>query len=610
VIGVGGGNVDAIRTDERSPLRRFLGRYTPPFYGAYALGILALLATNWINVLIPEQVRTVIDAIHAGHDGDDWRSVIVFMLGLAFAVIATRTLSRVLFFNPGRTVEFRLKNDYLGHLLQMGPAFFQRLGVGELLSRGTNDIMAVRSIIGYATLQLFNVTIALGMTIERMIAIDATMTWTCLAPFALGIVILRHGIRLLLVRYREAQKQLAELSDAILESYAGAPIIQSFNATAPFEERVQELNDAYVENYRKMAVIRSFHLPAVAVVGSACLAIVLLMGGSRVVEGALTLGDIAAYAAYIGIIVAALNSTGWVINSIQRGLVSLQRVYDVLDSPVDLPEAEGASGEDASDFEAITETPYLRVMNASFRHPDTDPEAPPTLANISFDVPPGSRIGVFGPTGSGKSTLLRLLARLPPPEPGMIFVNETDLVTIPDAELRRTLTLVPQRAYLFSRTVRENIALDDLPAEIDDQRVKEVVRIADLETDVEALVDGLETIVGERGVTLSGGQRQRVALARALYRPRPLILLDDVLSAVDRTTEKRLLANLGATTDDFTAIVTSHRISAIAASDLILVLDGGRIVERGTHQALIETDGIYARTWRQQLSDEAEKTDG
>ena len=596
--------MDASRPDQRSPLARFLKRYTPPFFGSYPLGILALLATNWINVLIPQQVRTVIDAIHTGQEATEWRDILVFMFGLAIAVIATRTLSRVLFFNPGRTVEFRLKNDYLAHLLQMGPAFFQRLGVGELLSRGTNDMMSVRSIIGYATLQLFNVTIALAMTLERMIAIDATMTWTCIVPFAVGIVVLRHGIRVLLVRYREAQRQLAELSNAILESYAGAPVIQSFNATSSFEERVQRLNDDYVDNYREMAVVRSFHLPAVGVVGSACLAILLLMGGQRVVDGALTLGDIAAYAAYIGIIVAALNSTGWVINSIQRGLVSLQRVYDVLDSPRDLPEAGGA----ATPSE-ITGPPRLRLVRASFRHPDTDDEAPSALADITFDVQPGQRVGVFGPTGSGKSTLLRLIARLNPPEAGTIFLGDTDLLDVPDEELRRTLTLVPQRAYLFSRTVRENIALDDLPTEIDDARVDEVVRIADLEPDVAALVDGLETIVGERGVTLSGGQRQRVALARALYQPRPLILLDDVLSAVDRTTEKRLLNNLGAHTVPFTPLLTSHRISALAACDLIVVLDRGRIVEQGVHDALITTDGIYARTWRQQLSEEAEGRD-
>ncbi len=597
--------MDASRTEQRAPLYRFLRRYTPPFIGWYTLGILALLATNWINVLIPEQVRTVIDAVHAGQSPPDWQGVLVFMFGLGIAVILTRTLSRVLFFNPGRTVEFRLKNDYLGHLLQMGPDFFQRLGVGELLSRGTNDMMSVRSIIGYAMLQLFNVTIALVMTLDRMIAIDATMTWTCLVPFTLGIVILRHGIRLLLVRYREAQKQLADLSNAIMESYSGAPVIQSFNAATSFEAQMQERNDAYVENHRKMAIIRSFHLPAVAVIGSACLAIVLVMGGERVLEGTLTLGDIAAYAAYIGIIVAALNSTGWVINSIQRGLVSLQRVYDVLDTPMDLPDTlEGT--DTSSDFSV----PHLRVVDASFRHPDAEPGSPPALSGISFEAPPGSRIGIFGPTGSGKSTLLRLLTRLNPPVPGTVFLNDTDLVTLPDTTLRRLLTLVPQRAYLFSRTVRENIALDDLPEDIDDARVRDVVKTADLETDLRVLKDGLETLVGERGVTLSGGQRQRVALARALYHPRPLILLDDVLSAVDRTTEERLLANLGTHMTGSTTIVASHRISTIAESDLILVLDSGRIVERGTHLELLALDGIYATTLQQQLSEQVEDADG
>ena len=587
--------------DRPSPIPRFLRRHALRYLRIYCIGIAALLATNYITVLIPQFVQETIDAIGARPETGEWAHGTYFIMGLAILLIITRTFSRILFFNPGRTIEFRLKNDYYHHILRMGPSFFQRFNTGELISRGTNDMTSVRSIVGYATLQLFNVTIALTLTLYKMIQINGRLTLYCVLPFVLAVIILRRGIQLLLERYRLAQQQLATLSDTVIESYAGFAVLQGFNATPTFQSRFDTRNTAYVHNFIQMARIRSFYLPIVGVIGSGCLAIVIYYGGQLAINGEMTLGEIAAYAAYIGIVVAALNSTGWVINSIQRGMVSLGRVYEILDTPPELEEQE-TPPEDTS-----TLHPHLEVKGLSYRYPDAGHEQPEALSDIHCNVPAGNTLGIFGPTGSGKTTLLTCISRLIPPQSGSVFFGGKDLNDLSHALLRQELAMVPQDAYLFGRTVRENIAFSDLEPEIDDEQVLKAIEFACLQSDMESLPDGLNTVVGERGVTLSGGQRQRIALARARYRSFSVLILDDVLAAVDHRTEKKIIENIRSQTMGRTTLIASHRISALVHADEILVMDQGRVVDRGTHEELISRPGMYAEIWQYQQDEKQEE---
>jgi ATP-binding cassette subfamily B protein len=567
------------------------------------VGAAFLLLTNAINAAIPELVQRTIDAVGERQALGDWVLFPVLVGVMALAVIVTRTLSRILFFNPGRTVEFRLKNDFFRKLLRMPPAFFAQYGTGELISRGTNDMTSVRSIIGFASLQLFNVVVAITFTVAQMLRIDATLTLMCAAPFVAGVFVMRLGIRALLVRFRKAQDQIAKLSDTILEAYSGVNVVQAFCAHREFDRRFDERNEAFVDTFREMALIRAFALPVVVVIGSTCLVLLLVRGGARVIEGDLTLGQVAAYASYLGMLVSSLQSTGWVINSIQRGLVSLDRVYDVLDAPMP-PEAVGADDERlGSDGRVSLHARDLTVRYPDPVHPDQFREV---LSQIRLAVPPGGTLGVFGPTGSGKSTLVSSIVRILYPPPGTVFWDERDVLEIPSRPLRGAIAVVPQDAYLFSRSLRENIGFSDVAKEIDEARLNAAVKAACLEEDIARFPQGLDTPVGERGVTLSGGQRQRVALARAFYRDFSVLVLDDVLSAVDHNTERRLIDAIRARASTTTTVIVSHRISALVDADWVVVLEGGRISLQGTHAELIAQPGVYRDTWDYQVS----RTDG
>lgn len=579
---------------------RFLKGYARRYIPVYALGLTALVATNYINVLIPEYIQTAIDALDANAGHRKVQIAAWSLGGLAFVVVLTRTMSRILFFNPGRTIEFRLKNAYFEHVMRLPLKFFQEWTSGDVISRGTNDMMYVRTIIGYATLQLLNVCIALSMALYKMASIDVFLTLSCTLPLVVGMVILRRGVKLLIAQFRMAQEELSKLSTSILDSYSGAPIIQSLRAEATFDSRVREQNNTYIKIFESSAMIRAFYLPIVSVAGSSCLAILLLYGGKQVIEGDFTIGEIAAYASYIGIVVASLTSSGWMISAIQRGLVSLERVYEVFDVPTIIPDTQNAPPQPPAPSSPVS----LKANGLSFRYEGEHAERF-ELSGIDFDLKPGQTLGLFGATGSGKSSLLSILAGIHPIPADSLFVDGEDVSTLDDATLRRKVALVPQNAYLFSRTLRENIGFADLRTHIREEKIQQATELACLTHDLEALTDGIDTLVGERGVTLSGGQRQRVALARAFYRDFGLLLLDDVLSAVDHNTEKALIEGIRQRTDSFTTVIASHRLSALIHSNEILVLDAGKVIARGSHEDLIAMPGPYREAWEREEAGEA-----
>ena len=566
----------------------------------YAVGLTALLATNYINVMIPQYIQEAIDALERNSPHREIEALALALAGLASVVIVTRTLSRILFFNPGRTIEFRLKNQYFYHVMRLPLARFQDWTSGDLISRGTNDMNYVRSVIGFATLQILNLTMALSLALYQMLILDWRLTLFCAVPLAVGLILLRQGIRKLLIRFREGQNQLSELSTTVINAYTGAAVIQSLQAEGTFDERVSSQNEAYVDTFLSMARLSAFALPLVQVAGSSCLAILLYFGGIRAAEGNLTVGEIAAYASYLGIVVTGLTSSGWMLNALQRGLASLDRVYEVLDLEESLPNRDREP--------PVPEgKPYSPVaiqakgINFRFEGSDTNDFS---LEDINFELEPGQTLGLFGPTGSGKSTLLSLIAGLHPISEGELHIDGDSIKSLEDVTLRKKVAFVPQNAFLFSRTVRENVGFSSHRSSIEDKRVALALELACFTADVEALGQGLDTVVGERGVTLSGGQRQRVALARAFYRDFGLLLLDDVLSAVDHNTERQLVENIHERTSSFTSIIASHRISAFRYAQEILVLENGRVTARGTHEQLVRTPGPYRDAWKLEESQE------
>lgn len=611
---------------------RFLTRYARPYIPQYALGVGFIFATNYAVVRIPTLIGGALNVLEeAGPAGlADSRALALELMAWATALVVIRTLSRVLFFNPGREIEYRVGNDLFGHLLTLQRPFFVRHKVGELASIAANDTQSVRLLVGFAGLQVCNVAVAVPMHLFQMFRTDVVLTLWCVVPILVGGIYMRWTVQRFYSMVRHSLEVLARLSDRILETYAGLGCVRAHGAEDAAIERFEERNRAYLDLMMGIAAIRSFSMPVLAFSGLFATGLVLWVGGDRVIDDELAVGDLATFTALLMSLAATLMSLAWVLAAVSRGAVALQRVDGVLETSPDLPEVTDA------EFRLRT-PPRLELRGLTFTHAGADE---PAIAGIDALVEPGHTLGIFGRTGCGKTTLIELLSRLHTPPEGSVLVDGHDVRAISIDALRQGMAVVPQDPFLFSTSLRDNVRLAgertghlltedardttvakggrppaaDAPPDADsvrDPRLDEVLAQASLEDDIASLPDGLSTVVGERGVMLSGGQRQRTALARALYRRPTLLLLDDVLSAVDQRTEARLveairgLGGADAARATPTTVIVSHRTSVLEHADEILVLDHGRVVERGTHAQLLARGGFYADAHRHQTEEGA-----
>jgi ATP-binding cassette subfamily B protein len=576
----------------------FARRYAARYGMSYLIGLLFLVATNWLTLEIPRLQKEIFDELAGLRRPDQVHRAALLIAAAAALVIVVRTLSRVLFFNPGRTIEFRMRNDMLTRLLGMSPRFYQRANLGDLMARATDDATYVRSLAGFSLIMTLNMILAAGLSVWRMVQTDAWLTLWCVLPMVASLIALRHGVFRTFEMLHEGQKALGALSDTVLETYKGIQTVQGATAEDAFLRRFDQSNERYTRMHLQVLVVRTFLLPVVAVTGNLCIFLLLFIGGRHVVEGTMTLGDIAAYASYVGVLVGALSSAGWVVGVLQRGYVSLRRVWDVLSLTPDLQRG-------SQPLPPATGGLHVHVQRLRHVHEDAvqaDGTERAALRDLSFDLPAGHVLGIHGPVGSGKSTLVTVLARLTNVPRGAVFLDGVDLCDVAADDLRKAVAVVPQEAFLFSRSIRDNVAFQDRAEDVDEARVWQAVRRARLEDEILRFPEGLDTVVGERGMTLSGGQRQRVQLARAFYRGFRLLVLDDVLSAVDHGTESALLDVLREEirARGTTAIIVSHRLSALALADEVIVLDEGQVVERGTPAELAAAGGLYARVWQAQ----------
>ena len=586
---------------------RFLARYAGRNVPQYALGALMLLATNWVVVRIPAIVGDTLNVLEAGGQAaaSNARDLALELVVLGVVVIFVRSLSRVLFFNPGREIEFRLGLDLFGHLLSLQRPFYMKNKVGELVSIASNDLMSVRLLVGFAGLQVCNVAVAIPMHLIQLWSTDAVLTAWVLAPVLVGAAYMRWTVKRFFGMVREGMVMLARLSDRVLEAYSGIGTIRAHATEEAALRRFEERNSAYLDLQLRIARVRAFGMPVLAFSGLVGTGIVLWVGGNRVVEGQMQVGHLATFTALLMSMVAILTSLAWVLAAVSRGIVSLRRVDGVLQTEDGLP--------DAREQLSVDTPPRLELRELQFTYPDGDE---PALEGLSAVVEPGHTLGIFGKTGSGKTTLVNVLSRVQTPPAGSVLLDGVDVTAVELAELREVMAVVPQSPFLFSTSLRENVRLSGSnpyrarEEKVDDPRLDTVLAAVALDDDVGQLPEGLDTVVGERGVMLSGGQRQRTALARALYRARPLLLLDDVLSAVDQGTEVRMveaIRNLrGGVAGERapTTVIVSHRTSVLEHADEILVLGGGRVIERGTHAELLAAGGEYAETHQHQGGDE------
>ena len=564
-------------------LWRFTAQYAWPHRWAFAAGAVCLLATNWLTVTIPIVLGEGIDALTAGGGVAD--SVIQIAL-MGCAVIVVRTLSRVLFFNPGRDMEYQLRRDLFDHLLRLQPRFYASNRTGDIVSRASNDISWTRAMVGFGLMQVVNTTVAVSMTGWRMVGISMELTLAALVPIFLALGTVHLMLEKLFDLQKTSQKQLGEISDHVLGSFQGIATVQGFSAESAFSQRLHEANLAWFDTSMRLAMIRSLAFPLLGLAGGSGIFMLLYFGAPQAVEGNLSVGDLAAFATLIAALLPPLRSLGWMLSVLQRGRAALSRIYEILDTEVDCPEGSHPA------VQKPGVGPAIRINGLSFAYPDRADER--VLDDINLEIAAGSVVGIVGKTGSGKTSLLRVLARLYDPPAGSITADGTDITRLGRDAWRRRVSMAPQRPFLFSDSIAENIALGIQPA---DGAVIEAVERAALAPDLRALPEGLDTVVGQRGIMLSGGQRQRVALARALIRGADLVLLDDVLSAVDHKTEQALVDGLrgegSGRAAPPTVVIVSNRVSAVRHADNIIVIEDGRVIDQGTHSDLRARAGFY-----------------
>lgn len=576
----------------------FARRYALRYLQWYALGAVLLIVTNWLAVTIPLYLADGIDALIEGRP-EEVPALALAVVGMGAAVVVVRTASRVLFFTPGRMVEAEVKRDLFSRLLEHQPSFVRRFAPADVISRASSDINHVRLLAGFGALQIVNAAAALSMTGVQMVRISLELALWVLAPVGVGLVLTQLAIGRMFVLVRRMQRQLAGLSDHILSTYQGVATVQGFTAEAAFHERFDEQNKAYLRSSLERANIRTVIGPMLALAGSVNVFLLLYLGGPMAVRGEITVGELVAFTTLIAYLVNPLRSVSFLLSIVKEAQSSIERAREILDPAPDRPELPDPEPVPGS-------APAIEIRDLSFHYPESagseeqaarhhEAGERGALEQVSLSVPSGSTLGLLGPTGSGKSTLLAVLARLYNPPRGTVFIDGVDILDLDLEEWREAMTLVPQKAFLFSESLKENVLL----SELDDGRVEQALAAAALEHDVEALPRGLASPVGEAGLMLSGGQRQRVALARALVREPVLLMLDDVLSAVDHATERELLQTLRARRG-ITTIIVAHRLTALRHADRIAVLEEGRLTASGTHEELAEQPGFYRDTWLRQ----------
>jgi ATP-binding cassette subfamily B protein len=453
---------------------------------------------------------------------------------------------------------------------------------------------------GFGVLNIFNTAILYLAALFLMVRISPFLTLMSVIPFPLMIFIVKRISEAMFRRSQKAQEELARLTSQAEENVSAIAVIKAYCREESQIGAFRETSARYFETNMSMAMLRGLMMPIMASASGAGTLIVLFMGGTRVISGAMTLGDFVAFNSYLAMLIWPTLVMGWILNLMQRGAASMVRLNHVLAARAEVREPAAPA-----QLAAVSGAIELRDLSFAYAGSVFSPPAT-VLSHINLSIPGGSKLGIVGPVGSGKSTLLRLIARLYPIGNGMLYLDGIDINRIPLRVLRNAIGYVPQESFLFSRTIADNIAYGREGAS--EEEIRAVARLTSLDNDVQRFPDTYRTLVGERGMTLSGGQKQRATIARALVKDPAILILDDPLSAVDAHTEEEILAGLASYYGGRTVLIVSHRLSALRGCDRIIVLDDGNIAEQGSHDELIDLNGRYAAIYReQQLREEIAK---
>ena len=573
-------------------LRTLLPYYKPYWRGLVA-GMLLVVVSNVFTIVGPFIVKLAIDGLTAELSRSRIIQYALLLVGAALIAGAARYGMREFLNGISRRIETDLRNDLFSHLLRLPPQFYDRWRTGDLMSRATNDVQAVRQVAGPSIMYLVNTVTIGSLALGFMIWISPRLTAIAMIPMVMMPPLVIWIGRKINVRFERIQEQFSEISNFAQENLAGIRIVKAYGREADRSEAFADLNAEYRRRNMDLAKIWGAFFPVLTFLGGLGSVLVLWVGGQEVIAGAITVGDYVAFGFYLVLLMWPMIAVGWVTNQIQRGAASMGRINSLLAEPhvVENPTdpVSPAAMRGAVEFRDV-----------SFRYPGTERWV---LKNVSFRIEPGQTVAVVGGTASGKSTLVRLIPRLYDVGAGSVEVDGVDVRQMRLEELRDSVAMVPQEPFLFSMSLRRNLTMGD-PEVTESDQLDRALDIAQLRSTLGVLPDGLDTSLGERGINLSGGQKQRATIARALYRETPILVLDDSLSAVDTVTEEAILGGLKEFMADRTAIVVSHRVTAVAGADAILVLEDGELVETGTHAELLARGGVYARLLERQLLEE------
>ncbi|MFW6362207.1 MAG: ABC transporter ATP-binding protein [Spirochaeta sp.] len=557
----------------------------------YILGCIALIIASGSQLLIPQFIRQAIDIISYGDFAlGDITAPLVYILAASVVIVFGRLGWRFFIHGASRRIEGKLRSRLFSHLLQLSPSYYQSISIGDLMARATNDMNAIRMASGMALVAAVD---GIFMTVTILIILisqSPQLAVYVILPFPLITIFILTLGSMVGRLFRGVQDSFSEVSTQAQEVLSGISVVKSYAKEERFITRFEEANWDYQQRNMQLVRIWGLFMPDISFLSGLTTLLLLRFGGEQVIIGRITPGTFVATLSYLQLLIWPMMGAGWLVNLIQRGAASLQRINEVLDSTPEIVQPPHPV--------AVERMQHIEMKNLSFQY---TPESEKVLENVSLEIPEGQTIGIYGRTGSGKSSLIQLLCRLYNPPPGTVFINGTDILELDIAQLRRGIGVVTQDSFLFSATIRQNIAFG--LTDPDQEQLNRAADISTITTDMQDFPHGWETPIGERGITLSGGQKQRTTIARALAVNPDVLIFDDALSAVDTHTEEHILTRLFQERRERTNIIVSHRISTLAHTSYIYVLDHGRIIQQGTHPELSRSHGLYRDIVRMQQLD-------
>jgi len=572
------------------PLRAVL-RYAGRYRRRYLIGYACLIGGTICSLAIPWTIKQAIEALERDAPTAPLGSFVAAIVALAILNGVVRLGSRFSIIGAAQRVEFDVRNDLYASMQGFSPASIAERGTGDLMTRASSDVSAVKQLVGFGGLSLVSTTLAYGGAIVAMLAIDPWLTLWAMSPYPILVVLATRFNSSVHERADAQQTQLSALSSVVQEHLAGMAVVRAYAMEHRAEATFGAANAEFLRRSLALARVEAQFSPMMSLIAGVGILVVLWAGGRAVLEGRITLGALVAFNGYLAYLAWPTIALGWTLSIVRRGLTSMGRIQEVVTTksqhePTDAPRP-------------LEGTPDIRFKDLTFAYGDRTP----VLRDVSFEVRSGETVAVVGPTGSGKSTLGLLLARLWEPPRGTVFLGGRDVLELDRGVLRASIGFVPQEAFLFSRSILENVTLgrDAVPVEV----ARDAAVTSGIAAEVEGFREGFGTVVGERGLTVSGGQRQRLALARALAGAPTVLVLDDVFASVDAAKEEEIVANLAREAAGRTVLLITHRLRAARAASRVVVLVEGRVVEQGTHDDLVRAGGVYTRLWRiQQLEEE------